>query len=666
MTFFRCLSVGSYVITNTNLRGSEVRVVIKTTLVQNTASITGGARNGGSIAISQWALWEASSKNIRNDGFATPLLSCLPWAGLRMTNNLERRQSPRKRFENLLYVEVEPGNGGMVLNLSEHGFGFRAVKRVRQKQEVKFAFNLDEKRRVEGRGRLEWSDKEGRVAGVQFTDVSDEFRSEMRDWMTKAVEYPMQSAGSGSSSSVPALTATNGHNTNGNNSPASESPSSSNGHDKAGHANAAKSVRSIASVASTVAFPLAPEMPADARPAETLNKRDNGGTWTSLPPAAGAERKPSPSLARVAAQAGLDSSTATAYKLEPAEHQDVEDPELSGDFELAEESDASSGLATQTQEVGAQDREDPLVSLEDRTARALNEHAQALLQHFQHEEQRTLAAFREAAARVLRDSERQLFPIRESVQAQMKSLESAVASAGASVKVLDRYPSLLERAQQQALDRFQTQVQEILQAHVMELRRRSETVFEQFNGQANSAGLLPGRIKTSSGIIVTAVLVMLLIGVFVFRREAAGAFIWLGQQMVEPAQVSEPAKTTPAQATPPPVQDTKPIVQEPKPPVPEAKPAEEPKETAPPEESDATPKEPAPRVQSVKSLWDEVAKHNVTAMLTLGNMYFTGHGVTKNCYQARRLFSAAARKGSLEGKQRLAELDRSTCPIVAP
>ena len=66
-----------------------------------------------------------------------------------MNNNGERRQSPRKRFENLLYVEIEPGNGGMVLNLSEHGFGFRAVKRVRPKQELKFAFNLDEKRRAE-------------------------------------------------------------------------------------------------------------------------------------------------------------------------------------------------------------------------------------------------------------------------------------------------------------------------------------------------------------------------------------------------------------------------------------------------------------------------------------------------------------------------------------
>jgi hypothetical protein len=625
-----------------------------------------------------------------------------------MTYNLERRQSPRKRFENLLYVEVEPGNGGMVLNLSEHGFGFRAVKRVRPKQDVKFAFNLDEKRRVEGRGRLEWSDKEGRVAGVQFTEVSDEFLGEMRSWMANAVEYPMQSSGSGPSSSVPivsavsgaspvpnvspapvALAASSGHKTNGDNASASESSavtnhrSTDNGHEKAVQPPPTKSVRSITSVPSTVAFPLAPEMPVESFPSETLNKRDTGGgTWASLPPAVGAERRPTPPGPRLAAQAAPDFSAATAYRFDPVDHQDVEDPDLSGDFELAEKCDARSEVFTQPEDLAVQDREDPLVSLEDRTVRALNEHAQALLQHFQHEEQRALATFREAAARVLRDSERQLFPIREAAQAQMKSLESAVSSAGASVKVLDRYPSLLERAQQQALDRFQSQVQEILHAHVMELRRRSEEIFEQINTQATSAGLLPGRIKTSSGIIVTAVLVVLLIGLFVFRHEAAGGFIWLGQQMVEPAPTSEPAKANPPQATKPAVQEPKPPVQEAKPPVPEAKaPVQEAKPSAPevkppvpeakpaqepktvPANSQAIPKDNTQRLQIIKSLWDEVAKGNVTSMLTLGNMYFTGHGVTKNCYQARRLFAAASRRGSLEGKQRLAELDRSTCPI---
>src|ERR1700730_449372 len=616
-----------------------------------------------------------------------------------MAYNLERRQSPRKRFENLLYVEVEPGNGGMVLNLSEHGFGFRAVKRVRPKQDVKFAFNLDEKRRLEGRGRLEWSDKEGRLAGVQFTDVSDEFLSAMRSWMAKAIEYPMASSSSSPSpsSSVPlapapgALMTTNGDRTIGDNSSASESSavanhsSSDNGHDKAAQPAPSKSVRSITSVPSTVAFPLMPEIPAESFSSETVNKRDTGGgTWASLPPAVGAERRPTPPGPRLAAQAAPDLSAATAFRLDPVDHQDVEDPDLSGDFELVEESDTRPEELPQADDLAVQDREDPLVSLEDRTVRALNEHAQALLQHFQHEEQRALATFREAAARVLRDSGRQLFPIREAAQAQMKSLESAVASAGASVKVLDRYPSLLERAQQQALERFQSQVQEVLHAHVMELRRRSEAIFEQINTQATSTGLLPGRIKTSSGIVVTAVLVMLLIGLFVFRREAAGGFIWLGQQMVEPAPVSEPAKANPPQATKPAVQDAKPTVQEAKPPAPEAKaPVQEAKPSSPeakppvPEakaaqepktasaNSQAIPKDNTARLQMIKSYWDEIAKGNVTAMLTLGNMYFTGQGVTKNCYQARRLFAAASRRGSQEGKQRLAELDRS-CPISAP
>jgi len=106
-----------------------------------------------------------------------------------MSYNVERRQSPRKRFDSLLYVELEPGNGGLVVNFSEHGFGFRAARRVRSKQDIQFAFNLDAKRRLQGRGRLEWTDDDGRLAGVQFTDVSEEFRREIRGWLASASPY---------------------------------------------------------------------------------------------------------------------------------------------------------------------------------------------------------------------------------------------------------------------------------------------------------------------------------------------------------------------------------------------------------------------------------------------------------------------------------------------
>jgi PilZ domain len=562
-----------------------------------------------------------------------------------MSYNLERRQSPRKRFEHLLYVELEPANGGMVLNFSEHGFGFRAVKRVRPKEEVRFALNLDEKRRLEGRGRLEWTDKEGRVAGLQFTDISEEFRAEIRNWLTTAKDYAAKSPKNfvppGAS---PAVTETSPE--------LIERSLSSRRREALGKAVAAKSVRSISSIPSNSSYPLVPDISAESFAAESSRADGPSGVpWASiLPPAVGVERKPSaPSVRSPAAPSEF--SAATAFKLAPVDPETAESPDVSEEAEQTEEFAAPAELARNVSPVSPAVPENPIAAVEARTAGTLNEHAQALLQHFQHEEQRMVAAFRESAARVLRDSERQLFPIREAVQAQMKNLESSVASAAASAKVLDQYPSLLERAQQQALDRFQTQVQEVLHLHVMELRRRSEALMEEINVRVRSTALLPRRIRTSSGIVVTGLIVMLLAVLFAFRREAAGAFIWMGEQMVEPATVSEPANVGNAGSA----GNTSNTAA-----APETKPKEEPLPT--PTEALAAPKEtPAVTPKDVRSLWNEVAKGNVSAEMTLGTMYFTGHGVTRNCYQARRLFSAAAKKGNDEARQKLAELDNGAC-----
>jgi hypothetical protein len=236
-----------------------------------------------------------------------------------------------------------------------------------------------------------------------------------------------------------------------------------------------------------------------------------------------------------------------------------------------------------------------------------------------------------------------MFPIREAVQAQMKGLESSVAAAEGSAKKLDQYPALLERAQQQALDRFQSQLQEVLHAHVMELRRRSETVMEEVNLRVRSTALLPHRIRTSSGIVGTGIIVMFLALLFTFRHEAAGAFIWLGEQMTQSTPVSETVNTPAPQTST----------------LPTTKPKEEPMPA--PTEALAAPKTVPPSPKDVRSLWNLVAKGDVSAELTLGTMYFTGSGVTKNCSQARRLFSAAAKKGNEEAKQKLAELDNGAC-----
>ena len=571
-----------------------------------------------------------------------------------MPYNLERRQSPRKRFDHLLYVEVEPGNGGMVLNFSAHGFGFRAVKRVRPKEEVKFAFNLADQRRLEGRGRLEWADKEGRVAGLQFTDVSEEFRAEMRKWLTTSAEYSSKTAKF--SGTPPTEAETAGAEALGRSLAARR-------REALGKAAPSKGGRSLSLVPSHN-VPTYPVPLSDAEEGEEEESLDGGiaetenTSWAATPQAPGAERKPNGARS----SAPSDFGAAAAFKLDSFASASTEPDDVAEESAPAEE--IAQPAAPERKRAAAPILPGPggdIAALEARASATLNDHAQSLLQHFQHEEQRLLTEFRDSAARVLRDSERQLFPIRESVQAQMKSLESSVASAAASAKVLDQYPALLERAQQQAIDRFQIQVQEVLHAHVMELRRRSETVLEEVNVRVRSTALLPRRIRTSSGIVVTGLIVMLLALLFTFRREAAGAFIWLGEQMVEPTTASEPVTNNPPAANAPantPANsgaDTKPA---------DTKPKEEPAPTTAPTQAYAAPKEipqPAPTAKSVRALWDQVAKGDVSAQLELGMMYFTGRGVTKNCSQARRLFSAAARKGNDLAKQKLAELDRGAC-----
>ncbi len=440
----------------------------------------------------------------------------------------ERRQSPRKKCEQLLYVDLEPGNGGMLLNFSEHGLCFRAARRVHPKAEVDFAFSLDDKRKLDGRGRLQWSDQDGRVAGLQFTDVSDELRKEIRQRLggmdTAVTPKPLDATGSSSVPSPPA-------------------------------ALQQESAAKDAAIKNRTAEPVALE-PACPAPAK--------------------------SLARNFAQQEVPWAAVTRP-------------------------------------------EDPLLEdVEERSTTKLTEHASALLKHMQHEEKRLLAEFCEAASRAVADS----------VQAQIKRLESAVAAAAVVSEQIGPLPARLERLQQQAIERFQLQTENVLRLHVEELRRRSELILEETNAGVRRAGSLPRRSGISTGLVAVGLVVVLAALLFSFWREAANAFIAVGERM----SGEQPAATEP-------------------------KATEEPLST--PTGALSAPKEQPQHARAsqrdVKTLRAGVAKGDVAAEVTLGTMYLTGEGVTKNCFQARRLLSAAARKGNEEARLKLAQAARAGC-----
>jgi hypothetical protein len=89
------------------------------------------------------------------------------------------------KLDQLVYVELESRNGGMMLTVSEEGFAFRAVSSVRPSGRIPFSFIINGNEKLEGYGEIKWTKDEGKVAGLQFTDVSTEFLNALRRWLAQ-------------------------------------------------------------------------------------------------------------------------------------------------------------------------------------------------------------------------------------------------------------------------------------------------------------------------------------------------------------------------------------------------------------------------------------------------------------------------------------------------
>ena len=96
----------------------------------------------------------------------------------------ERRQSPRMTLEALDYISLDPGNGGIVLNVSDGGLCFHAVAPVQGTGTIRFWFSA-EGRRIEADGELVWTDATRKTGGLRFTAVPAKAREQMRIWMVQ-------------------------------------------------------------------------------------------------------------------------------------------------------------------------------------------------------------------------------------------------------------------------------------------------------------------------------------------------------------------------------------------------------------------------------------------------------------------------------------------------
>ena len=90
---------------------------------------------------------------------------------------------PLRKPQQLVYVELGPYNGGMILGICELGFSFRAVAPVKADGPINFAFALDGRTRLQGIGEIAWTEDDRKTGGLKFSNVSPQFRESLRAWL---------------------------------------------------------------------------------------------------------------------------------------------------------------------------------------------------------------------------------------------------------------------------------------------------------------------------------------------------------------------------------------------------------------------------------------------------------------------------------------------------
>jgi PilZ domain len=98
----------------------------------------------------------------------------------------ERRAHPRVLPRTLIYVACGESNGGMVLNVSDDGMAISMAIPVGDESYSNLHVRMNGlAQSLEVHGRMAWTTKSKKRAGIQLVDVSDEQRAQIREWLAR-------------------------------------------------------------------------------------------------------------------------------------------------------------------------------------------------------------------------------------------------------------------------------------------------------------------------------------------------------------------------------------------------------------------------------------------------------------------------------------------------
>jgi hypothetical protein len=132
---------------------------------------------------------------------------------------------------------------------------------------------------------------------------------------------------------------------------------------------------------------------------------------------------------------------------------------------------------------------DVVNSTQERISASLQEHSDRLLaqlhENLASEATRHVSGFQEAAARASGEVEQRLQQLREAAQGEAGKLDAAIGRANTTIENLDQFLPRVASLQQQALNEFQSQLDDVLSLHRNELHRRSESLYEELSTRMN-------------------------------------------------------------------------------------------------------------------------------------------------------------------------------------
>ena len=113
----------------------------------------------------------------------------------------DRRLYYRQPFRSLAYVELDEGNGGIVLNISEGGLSVQAYTSVIDDVLPEVRFQLSESEGwIHANARVSWTSESRKLAGLEFVDLPDDARLQIKEWLIREALLPRAAPEEGATS----------------------------------------------------------------------------------------------------------------------------------------------------------------------------------------------------------------------------------------------------------------------------------------------------------------------------------------------------------------------------------------------------------------------------------------------------------------------------------